>query len=218
MLLYVSSPITDTPENPYAENIARAKKAGYELYKMGHAPFIPALNTLFAGDPEYSDLEHSLYMDADFRMISRCDALLMLEGWPDSKGCKAEHAFAESIGVPIYYAPDYPPLHPTEVRCPRQVRAFEQTLGKMYRVHLRKNADYSPANILATGGIGTVVRLWDKMARILNLEGFHFDIDPDSVKYVGAKEASNEPLADSYEDMGTYTVIQTLLKNGDWGR
>ena len=45
-------------------------------------------------------------------------------------------------------------LHPTEATSPRQVHEFINVIMRMYRIHLNKNADYSPSNILGTGEIG----------------------------------------------------------------
>lgn len=64
--------------------------------------------------------------------------------------------------------------HPTEIKFPIQTKAFREIIEKMYQVHLDKNLDYSPANILVTGDVGVIVRTWDKIARIFNLSGLEF--------------------------------------------
>jgi len=64
--------------------------------------------------------------------------------------------------------------HPTEIKFPIQTRAFRDLIEKMYGVHLKKNQDYSPANILVTGELGVLVRIWDKFARLCNLHGVTF--------------------------------------------
>jgi hypothetical protein len=105
----------------------------------------------------------------------------------------------------------------TELKSPIQCKAFREIIGKMYRVHLRKNADYSPANILLTGETGLVTRLWDKTARLLNLTGFKFKylmcegIDP-------PRKPNNESIDDTYQDMAVYAVIGMLLRKNQWGR
>lgn len=105
--------------------------------------------------------------------------------------------------------------HPTEVRSPNQARRFREIIEQMYQVHLDKNADYSPANILGTGEIGGVVRLWDKMARLLNLMGFEIDVR--LVGYHGPKLAKNESVDDTLIDMANYAIILKLLREGNWG-
>lgn len=64
--------------------------------------------------------------------------------------------------------------HPTEVKYPVQCEAFKGMIDEMYQIHLDKNRDYSPANIVVIGQVGIVVRVWDKFCRICNLYGIPF--------------------------------------------
>jgi len=211
MLIYVAGKYSGNVD----ENIAAARKVSIALWEKGHAVICPHLNT--AHMEIDCGVSYEAYMQGDFNIISRCDALVMIENWRDSKGAKREHKYAESLGIPIYYAPDVPDLHRTETTSPIQCQAFREVLGKMYRTHLSKNADYSPANILLTGETGLVTRLWDKTARLLNLTGFKFTallhegIDP-------PRNPKHESIEDTYQDMAVYAVIGLLLRNGKWGR
>lgn len=105
--------------------------------------------------------------------------------------------------------------HITEKRCPNQSAGFKKIVDKMYQVHLDKNADYSPANVLGVGEIGLVVRLWDKMTRLMNLLGFEIRVE--FVAYHGEKEAKNESIEDTYMDMSVYSIIALLYRDGRWG-
>ena len=106
-------------------------------------------------------------------------------------------------------------LHPTEKRNPNQARGFREITNAMYQVHLDKNADYSPANILGVGEIGLIVRMWDKMTRLLSLLGF--DVEVKFKGYHGPKEARNESVDDSFMDMAVYSIIAMLYRQGKWG-
>ena len=106
--------------------------------------------------------------------------------------------------------------HITEERCPEQAAGFKEIVEKMYQVHLDKNADYSPANILGTGEIGIVVRMWDKMARLMNLLGFEIEVN--FVGYREPKDAKNESVDDTFMDMAVYSIIAQLYRKGKWGR
>jgi hypothetical protein len=150
-------------------------------------------------------------------MIARVDALVMVEGWELSKGAVQEHAYAEELGIPIFYAPEYPSLHPTEVNSPEQCKAFREQVGIMYRTHLSKNEDYSPANILLTGETGLVTRLWDKTARLLNLTGFKFQAMLHEGIYP-PKTPKHESIMDTYQDLAVYAVIGVLLRKDKWGK
>ena len=65
-------------------------------------------------------------------------------------------------------------MHPTEAKFPIQTEAFKKLIEEMYQVHLNKNQDYSPSNILYTGEIGVLVRIWDKFCRLCSLNGAPF--------------------------------------------
>jgi nucleoside 2-deoxyribosyltransferase len=213
MLIYLAGPYSSDPEG----NTERAAAIAAELWRAGHAVICPHTNSHLVSEfaPE---ITHRQWLDGDLNMIARVDAMVMMESWRDSKGAVEEHTYASSLGMPIYYAPDLPALHITEVRCPEQAQAFREFMGRMYRTHLSKNADYSPANILATGEIGLATRLWDKIARLMNLLGFRFDINPDSVRFETPRAPKNESIDDTLIDAAVYAVIGALLRKGKWGR
>ena len=104
--------------------------------------------------------------------------------------------------------------HPTEIRCPEQCLMFQQIMDQMYKTHLAKNQDYSPYNINATGRVGLVTRLWDKMARLMSLEGF----DIKTGEYTGPKDAVNESVEDTLLDLANYAIIARIHRAGKWGK
>lgn len=195
-------------------NIALARSVAIELWEEGHAVICPHLNTQHMEVD--CKIDYEAYLQGDFRFVERCDAIVMLENWKDSKGAVREHSHAEEVGVPIYYYPDIPKVHPTEIQSPKQSRRFIQTVMRMYRTHLDKNADYSPANILGTGEIGLITRLWDKMARLMNLSGFHIQIAKSELR--PPRSPKNESIDDTYLDLSVYAIIGKLLREDSWGK
>lgn len=105
-------------------------------------------------------------------------------------------------------------LHPTEISAPEQCKAFREVLDKMYQTHLDKNADYSPMNILATGNVGVVTRIWDKAARLMNLTGFNIRTGELGLE----RRAKNEAIEDTLLDLANYAVIALLLRRKQWGK
>jgi hypothetical protein len=210
MILYVAGPYSGAVK----ENIARARAAAITLWEAGHGVLCPHLNTQhFENDCgcAYQD-----YIRQDLRFLARCDALVMLEGWEESNGARTEHSFAQELGMPIYYFPIVPPPHPTEERTPLQVESFIATVMRMYRLHLLKNADYSPANILGTGEVGVVTRIWDKVSRLMSLTGFRLEVA--GTQLDPPKDPKNESIEDTYMDLANYSVIALLLRKGHWGK
>ena len=85
------------------------------------------------------------------------------------------------------------------------VREVMTELGDLL---IKKHKDYGPKNISnspygATNGL--IVRMWDKIARIVNLTK-----DGKNVT------AENEPLEDSFKDIANYGIIGLLVLRGKW--
>lgn len=236
MLLYISGPYRGNVD----ANIKRARDIAITAWEMGHAVICPHMNTEHF--ELYSTLNEQAYIDGDMNMIARCDALVMVPGWEKSSGANQERDYAMSLGIPVYdHVPD---LNLTEVRCPLQARAFLETIGQMYRTHLTKNSDYSPANILATGNVGLTTRLWDKVARFMNLTGYTISVVNDDksmgvalwtimdhifrsvgmrvnivARWTGIRrEPKHEAIDDTLMDMAVYAIIGRLLRKGVWGK
>ena len=98
-LLYIAGPMLSSG-NAYT-NIADAIWAGEDARYMGWAVLVPHLDCLTAmvtnkGDGNY-------YLDNDFNLLSRCDAVCMLpHGNNPDCGAAQELDLAESLGIPIY--------------------------------------------------------------------------------------------------------------------
>lgn len=215
MLIYIAGPYRATDESTVADNIAVARKAAIAVWEMGHVAICPHLNTANFEDDCNVDIE--TYLDGDLEILRRCDAILMLRWYTLSEGAMGEMRFAQERGIPVYTSLDeLPEKHPTEVRCPEQCAGFLDAVMRMYRVHLDKNADYSPANVLGLGEIGVSVRIWDKVARLLSLLGF--DIHAELKGQRPVREPKNEAIEDTYLDLACYGIIGKLVRDRVWGR
>jgi hypothetical protein len=198
----------------FGKTTSAVQKVSKELRHEGHALICPHVDIRHSG--KKSELNWDDCIGEHLEILSRCDAVVKVPGWEKSKKAKAEEKYAQKLGIPIYLYPSVPKKHPTEKRCPKQVRAFMDTIMKMYRVHLSKNADYSPANVIATGEIGLVTRLWDKIARLMNLEGFRFKVESEKLEL--PSEPKNESIDDTLMDAAVYSIIGILLRRGSWGK
>lgn len=214
MIVYIAGPYrSDTPEG-IEKNIVHARDVAIEVWQSGNIAITPHLNTYhFEKD---ADLPDEIYLDGDLDILTRCDAILMLLDWKKSAGASVEMLYAKDQGIPIYYYPDIPQPHITEKTRPRQAKAFIQTLMRMYRVHLSKNSDYSPANILGAGMIGLTTRLWDKVARLMDLIGFRIEIAEST--YQAPLNPKHGSIDDTLIDTAVYAVIGLLLRKGVWGK
>lgn len=197
------------------DNIEVARKCAIDLWERGFTVICPHLNTAhFEVDCKvgYED-----YMRGDLEIIARCDAVVMLPNWELSEGAKQEKQFAISRDIPIYYYGDIlPHISDTEILRPKQCASFIDKVMRMYRVHNSKNSDYSPANVAATGMIGLVTRMWDKIARLMNLTGFKIEIAKST--FVAPSNPKHESIDDTIMDLSVYSIITMIYKEGNWGK
>ena len=210
MLIYVAGKYSGDVDT----NIRKAREVAIRLWEAGHHVICPHLNT--AHMEVDCSIGYDDYIRGDLDMLSRCDAIYMLEGWQESKGAQIEWDFATENNIPIYYDPAPVSMYYAEIRCPEQSAAFRATVMDMYRLHLTKNADYSPANILGTGEVGLVTRMWDKVARLMNLTGFKLTVT-DS-KFETPTTPKHESILDTVHDLAVYSVIYLLHAAGKWGK
>lgn len=195
-------------------NIDYARDLAIELWEEGYTVICPHLNTAhFETD---CDLTYEEYLQGDFEIILRCDAVVMMPNWRDSAGATQEYEWAMRHSVPVYEYPTLPRITRTEKDKRNQVAAFMAQIMKMYRVHLTKNEDYSTANIQGPGEIGVIVRVWDKVTRLMNLSGFKVEVQSE---YTGLpKNPNHEAVEDTFLDLAVYGIIGKLLRDGVWGK
>lgn len=194
MLIYVSS----------YEDKSALQTIGNAIIESGNCYVCPEL------------MDSSLSIASRLQILARCDGI-----WLDSSGennpiASSEWARACSMELP-YWDGDIPDAaHPTEIACPRQTQTFMSVIMRLYRLHLDKNADYSPANILGAGQIGVMTRFWDKAARLMNLYGFRLQVTESN--YETPRSPKNESIEDSWLDAAAYAIIAVLLRRGQWGK
>lgn len=214
MLVYVAGPYRRYTDHTVLYNIAQARIVAIDVWKAGHTAICPHLNTaLFDCD---SKLPDDRFLTGDLEILARCDAVVLVPGWQESLGTLNEVKYAKDRNIPIYEYPALPDPHQTEIACPEQSSMFIDVIMRLYRTHLDKNADYSPVNVLATGEVGLLTRLWDKTARLLSLSGFTFDIR--LIEAFKPREAKHEPVEDSYLDLACYAIIGLILRAQKWGK
>jgi hypothetical protein len=214
MIVYVAGSYrADTPQG-VSENIKNARLVAVQLWEAGYTAICPHLNTAYFED--HCKVEADVYLKGDLQILARCDAMVVLPNYEHSNGTLGEIKFAEDRGIPITYYPDLPAITLTEQQRPQQCEGFIDIVMGMYRVHLAKNADYSPANILGCGSIGIVTRIWDKVSRLMNLCGFRLEIA--SSRYEAPLSPKNESIDDNIQDLGVYSIIWQLFRKGVWGK
>ncbi|MDN0078402.1 DUF4406 domain-containing protein [Bacteroides gallinaceum] len=119
MKIYISLPITGHDIEKveasciYASGVIQAK---------GHTPVSPLD---ISPDPDATYSEH---MGNDIEALLNCDAVLFMENWRTSKGCRLENAAAEIYDKQVFYSLDRIPntdIQPPE-SCPYYVKDFKE--------------------------------------------------------------------------------------------
>lgn len=98
LLVYVSGAYTAPTSEQLQANIERARLAGLEVRKAGYVPVVPHLAILY-DDP--NDFTYEKAMVECLAMLKRCNAVLMVEGWRESRGARIERHFAYKHWIPV---------------------------------------------------------------------------------------------------------------------
>jgi len=108
-MVYVAGPYSAATAEGVNQNIAYAKKVAQYLWHEGYAVICPHMNSAHMEGSNSGHMSFKkafkMYLVGDFEMISRCDAVVMLPGWEDSKGSCAEFVFAHWLGIPVFHWP-----------------------------------------------------------------------------------------------------------------
>ena len=82
--------------------------------------------------------------------------------------------------------------------------AIDKTVTKCMNIAYKKNKDYGSANILDFGISGLLVRINDKLARVINLQK------------VKSRSVMDETIEDTIEDIINYSIYLQMLSEDVW--
>jgi len=85
-------------------NIGRGLKYTTMVLEAGFAPFCPWADCLYVmmkgGDSTFNVKQMYEY---SMEFLRRCDCVLVIPDWENSKGTKLEIEEADRLGIPVYY-------------------------------------------------------------------------------------------------------------------
>lgn len=95
-LVYVIGAYSGDTQN----NIMKAEAVSIELIRKGYHVITPHKNT--AGYEKYEDetISYRTWIEMDLNILSRCDAIFIMDNAKDSKGSQIEIAFAKERKIP----------------------------------------------------------------------------------------------------------------------
>lgn len=107
MRIYIAGPLSSkekSDRNPsevvvdYLQNVSRMCKVGSQVRKLGHIPFVPALDLLMG--VINGDWDENMYRDIGMSFVEVCDAILITEmSW----GVQQELEKARALGIKVFY-------------------------------------------------------------------------------------------------------------------
>ncbi len=104
-LIYVAGPYHASTYSGVEDNIREAERVSMELIARGWAVLTPHKNTahyeIYGNVAD--DWDHDFWMDMDFEILRRCDAIFMMKDWKKSKGTKMEIKLAKKLKIPVFY-------------------------------------------------------------------------------------------------------------------
>jgi dienelactone hydrolase len=97
MIAYICGSYSAPTINEIAENIYKARAVARKYWKQGYAVICPHTNSAFM------DGDNIDFYAGDLEILSKCDAIVMMNGWEKSQGSKRELEFAKEHNLTIFY-------------------------------------------------------------------------------------------------------------------
>lgn len=95
---YIAGKYTDDSTYAIRNNIRRAEEVNEWAWQNGYAAICPHTNTAFLDGL----CNYEVWANGDLAILERCDLVILVPGWEDSKGTREEIKFARMCNIPIY--------------------------------------------------------------------------------------------------------------------
>lgn len=97
-IAYIAGPYRADSEWGVLSNIRKAEQVALAVWGLGIPALCPHKNTMLFGGA----LPDTTWLDGDLVMLRRSDILVLVPGWENSSGTKAEVKLARALGIPIF--------------------------------------------------------------------------------------------------------------------
>jgi len=117
MMIFISGKYTGYDDADTEANIAYAEKFAVAVWNLGHVAVCPQLNSaMFDYKPEFKPT-YDQVCAGYIALMKRCDAVLFIPNWRESRGARNERLEAEQDGMVIFEAVEEIPLLKEAVSC-----------------------------------------------------------------------------------------------------
>jgi len=100
-LIFVSGKYTARTEAERRENVELATTVGHVLRQLGFEAIVPHVAVLPPLEPD-PERAWKIAMKTCLVMLQRCDSLVLVPNWRDSRGARIERWFALKRGIPVF--------------------------------------------------------------------------------------------------------------------
>jgi len=98
IVVYTAGPYRASNAWAIEQHIRAAELASLKIWTLGAVPICPHTMTRHFQNA----LPDATWLAGDLELVKRCDAVLMLDGWEQSQGAKAEKAYADAKDIPVF--------------------------------------------------------------------------------------------------------------------
>lgn len=99
-VIYVAGKLTGMDNFEISRNVRAAEDVGMAVAVAGASPMIPHTNT---GLIFFGTCSAQFWYDATLALMRRCEAVILVPGWEESKGTQGELVEAKRLGLPVFY-------------------------------------------------------------------------------------------------------------------
>lgn len=96
-VVYIGGKFTGKNSWEIHRNVFYAESLGLAVAEAGAMPLIPHKNT----SNFFGTMTEEFWYEGTLELLKRCDAMILVSGWEDSKGTKAEVEWARDNGIPV---------------------------------------------------------------------------------------------------------------------
>jgi hypothetical protein len=98
-IAYIAGSYTADTTYEVRNNIRRAEKVNEWAWQNGYAAICPHTNTQFLDGL----CDYHIWASGYLYIVERCDLMILVPEWENSKGTKAEISLARKLIIPIYH-------------------------------------------------------------------------------------------------------------------
>ena len=98
VVVYIGGPYSAISQHHIELNIRAAEALALEVWKLGAVAICPHTMTRFYEGA----LPRETWLEGDLELLRRSDALLLVRGWEESAGTRAEVQAASRLKIPIF--------------------------------------------------------------------------------------------------------------------